>query len=220
MVRVYLAKILLPEGAARKKAHELQSEAAHRLLILALEKEYPEYGGTFQIEKDERGKPFLRGHEKIHISLSHSGELAACAAAEEPVGVDVEQRKQRSGSQRILRRLHEREREWLLGLPEDRREQAFYDLWVRKESFLKATGEGLGLPLSSFSTVEEGAAEGAWAEGTAEYGAVVPIAQNVRKETYYIRQYESGDPEYSLAACSRECEFAPAPVWLSAGNEF
>lgn len=215
MVRVYLAKILLPEGTARKEAHELQSAAARRLLLMALEKEYPEYGGTFQIEKDERGKPFLRGHEKIHISLSHSGELAACAAAKEPVGVDVEQRKQRSGSQRILRRLHAREREWLLGLPEDRREQAFYDLWVRKESFLKATGQGLGLPLSSFSTAEERAAGGPGAEGTEKYGAVIPVVQDIWKETYYIRQYESGDPEYSLAACSRECEFAASPVWLS-----
>ena len=72
----------------------------------ALEKEYPESAGAFrteQVAKDERGKPYLAGYPDIHISLSHSGRLAACAVAKKPVGVDVELRKMRQNRERVAR---------------------------------------------------------------------------------------------------------------------
>ena len=83
-----------------------QSAAARRLLMRALEKEYPELAGTFRVEKDERGKPFLKGHEEICISISHSGRLAACAIGAKTVGVDVEQRRSRLNQEWIARRFH------------------------------------------------------------------------------------------------------------------
>lgn len=214
MVRVYLAK--LPRlGAAggsgqkrrgQKERHEEQSAMARRLLMLALEREYPEFQGSFEVEKDERGKPFLRGHEHIHISLSHSGALTACAIADSPVGVDVEQRKDRPGQERIARRLHEEEQRWLAARSSEERQRAFYDLWVRKESFMKAVGEGLRLPLNSFCTVEADGLDG---------GCAVRVKQSVRGETYFLRQYELEGGDYSLAVCAQAMEFAPEPAWIS-----
>ena len=76
MVRVYLAEI--PEEGAKTpaEAHARQSAAARRLLALALRRDYPEAAKALPIEKDEKGKPYLAGHEEIQISLSHSGSLA------------------------------------------------------------------------------------------------------------------------------------------------
>lgn len=191
-----------------------QSAAARRLLMRALEKEYPELAGTFRVEKDERGKPFLKGHEEICISISHSGRLAACAIGAKTVGVDVEQRRSRLNQERIARRFHPGEQKVLAAEPEDMKERAFYDLWVRKESFLKAVGEGLRLRLDSFCTVEEVET----AQSSEGGGAVIRVSQNIRREACYIRQYELEGGEYSLAACSEEADFAEYPEWILLGT--
>lgn len=46
--------------------------------------------------KRENGKPFLadaEGRKTLFASLSHSGEITACALSEKPVGIDIQERK-------------------------------------------------------------------------------------------------------------------------------
>ena len=214
MVKIYLADIGRKGQESRAEAHIFQSEAARRLLLKALKREYPELAGDFRIEKDSRGKPYLAGHREIHISISHSGSLAACAVADRAVGVDVEFRRKRPGPDRISRRFHTEEQEWLSRQPEEERDRAFYDLWVRKESFMKAVGEGLRIRLDSFSTVD-----GLGGADSLYFGRSLEVAQNFRQESYFIRQYEAGDARYSLAVCSEENSFSETLVYLQEKGE-
>ena len=223
MVRVYLAEIPEEEAKTPAEAHARQSAAARRLLALALRRDYPEAAKALPIEKDEKGRPYLAGHEEIQISLSHSGSLAACAVGSRPVGVDVERWRKQVNRERIARRLHERERSWLeaqleKAQTEEAREGAFFDLWVRKESFLKATGEGLRLRLDSFCTVEE---ETCPDPSCGERdGAPVRVRQHYSSAAFFIRQYDLGERGCSLAVCTQEEESAAEPVWISLEGEF
>ncbi|WP_163513643.1 4'-phosphopantetheinyl transferase family protein [Fodinicola acaciae] len=99
----------------------------------------------------DHGKPRLPG-TGLETSLSHSGKRVAVALAPEPVGVDVE-RVDRSidiGSLSSVA-LSEAEQRVLDALPADRRPQAFFTYWCRKEALLKATGDGLSAGLHSLT---------------------------------------------------------------------
>ena len=110
-----------------------------------------EYGRTeaplFDFGSNE--KPFLRLSPEIHFSLSHSGNAVLCALDDRPVGADIEMIHSRKIG-RLLSVFNEQEREEILcaGRPELR----FTELWTRKESYLKLTGEGL-VGTQSFQTV-------------------------------------------------------------------
>ena len=174
---------------ARTAPGEDPSTAARRLLTSALETEYGIPASAFQVEKDEKGKPYLTGYPHIHISISHSGPYIACAFGEKPVGVDVEMWKAHPKWRRIVDKLHPREREELLQscggvISGDTEEpvREFCGLWVRKESFLKAIGEGLRVPLALFDTT------GDWVE------------QELSPERWRLWQYEP-EEGCSLAVC-------------------
>ena len=201
MVRVYIAKF--PE---ERPNHSLQSRHAHRLLEIALERDYPQVCAPFLLEKGEHGKPFLPDYPEIYVNLSHSGPYAACAVGDGPVGIDVEMRRQRRRWERVAGKLHPREREELFMLEEVRRETAFCDLWVLKESFLKADGRGLGVPLDAF-----------YMERKPE---VIGKTRLTEKEAvYFYLLYPMGEEACSLAVCSRDPALAGAPVWLSVPEE-
>ena len=98
------------------------------------------------VETDEYGKPFLSGRA-YEFSLSHSGRYAACALSDVPVGLDIQILTKYD--ERLVRRFFaEGEQESIRNAND--RDTAFTRLWCRKESFLKAIGTGLRLPLDSF----------------------------------------------------------------------
>ena len=169
------------------------SEAARELLVSALENEYGIPAAEVRIEKDEKGKPYLEGYSDLYISISHSGPYIACAFGDKPVGVDTEMWKAHPKWRRIVDKMHLREREAFDracgGAASEEAEEpveAFCDLWVRKESFLKAIGEGLRIPLYAFDTTEE------------------RVRQELRKEPYFIRNYRVEREPVIIAGCAKE----------------
>ena len=169
------------------------SEAARELLVSALENEYGIPAAEVRIEKDEKGKPYLEGYSDLYISISHSGPYIACAFGDKPVGVDTEMWKAHPKWRRSVDKMHLRDREAFDracgGAASEEAEEpveAFCDLWVRKESFLKAIGEGLRIPLYAFDTTEE------------------RVRQELRKEPYFIRNYRVEKEPVSIAVCAGE----------------
>jgi len=107
----------------------------------------------FSYSKKE--KPFLAGEgvgDAIGFNVSHSGDIALLAFGRgREIGVDVEQVRPDTDVKAIAERFFStREQGDLAALPDGERRQAFFRCWTRKESFIKATGKGLSLPLRNF----------------------------------------------------------------------
>ena len=91
---------------------------------------------------DDRGKPWCDG---VFFSLSHAGDLALCAVSDGPVGCDIEWVRDAPFdiAPRVFR---PGERAYLRAARDDGEAQRrFFTLWTLKESYMKMTGEGLGL---------------------------------------------------------------------------
>ncbi len=101
-----------------------------------------------------RGKPSLAaGGGGLRFNLAHSEDLAVYAIARgHEVGVDVERIREVPDLERIARRFFApEERAVLASLPAADRLRSFYLAWTRKEAYIKAVGDGLHIPLDSFS---------------------------------------------------------------------
>ena len=99
-----------------------------------------------------RGKPFLAPQGDLYFNLSNSDEMALVAFVRgKEIGVDIEYLKPMPDCEQIAERFFsESERVVLRGIPAERKEEAFFNCWTRKEAYLKAVGEGLAAPLDSF----------------------------------------------------------------------
>lgn len=112
------------------------------------------------------GKPFLRDVEQIHFSLSHSGSIWGCAVDSDPVGFDIEDtarfekgRRYEQPAQADLRWLKIAKRFFTDSEYEYVKaggKKAFFEIWVRKEAYLKFKGAGLSMGLDSFELVAGG----------------------------------------------------------------
>lgn len=99
--------------------------------------------------KPELGPGFGR---RLTFNLSHSADLAVIAVANAEVGVDVECIRAQPEYAEVARCYFSvAEVEQLNGLPSHLRAEAFFSCWTRKEAYVKARGEGLAMPLASFS---------------------------------------------------------------------
>ena len=94
-----------------------------------------------QVFMGEHGKPKIEG---LEFNLSHSGDLVVCAVSEKPVGCDVEElRKAPKGV--VARYYSDAEQAYLSQFSADEYDREFFRLWTMKESYVKMTGEGLGV---------------------------------------------------------------------------
>jgi len=86
----------------------------------------------------------------LHFNLAHSEDLVLIAVTRTgEVGIDVERIRPVSEAGNIVERYFSpRESGVYRALPEGEKPFAFFNLWTRKEAWLKATGVGIGQLLS------------------------------------------------------------------------
>lgn len=101
------------------------------------------------------GKPDLSPEygSRLKFNLSHSAGLTLIAiAADSNVGVDLEYTQAQSDHPEIARRFFSAtEVDHLNALPSHLYTEAFFSCWTKKEAYVKARGEGMAIPLNSFS---------------------------------------------------------------------
>jgi 4'-phosphopantetheinyl transferase len=107
-------------------------------------------------ERRPTGRPEIASPEGsgLQFSLAHSGSFGLLAVARCSVGVDVEEIDAEIDTERLAARFFtDGEAEYLRGLAREDRVSACFRLWVLKEAYVKAIGEGVpsGLSKHEFS---------------------------------------------------------------------
>jgi 4'-phosphopantetheinyl transferase len=131
------------------------------LIRTSLSAYYPVDPGAWQFSKNRYGKPEINHPDAnltIRFNLSHTHGLTVCAIAQHyDIGVDVEdsQRSTQAGFRSLGRHFSSQEIKNLAKVPEDQQRQRFFDYWTLKESYIKARGLGLAIPLDKFSFLFE-----------------------------------------------------------------
>jgi 4'-phosphopantetheinyl transferase len=110
---------------------------------------------SIRIIPSSNGKPMIEPGtpaSPFEFSVSHSGGKILIAFSRGiPVGVDIERIRAGIDIEGIVGRYFaEEEIEDFLALPQSARVETFFAAWTRKESILKAGGEGLSRPPESF----------------------------------------------------------------------
>lgn len=117
------------------------------------------------IGRGENGKPYLKEYPEYKYNISHSGDMVMMAYSMQELGVDIEELRVKD--MKVARRCFT-PCEYLyvlngssecdgavpagfevdaLNIEVSRR---FFEIWTLKEAYLKLTGKGISVPLSSF----------------------------------------------------------------------
>ena len=99
------------------------------------------------------GKPYFKNNENLKFNISHSGNLLLIGLNKDyEVGVDTEIYNKKIDHLDLAKSVFSKqEQAALLALPKHKMISAFYNCWSLKESFIKAVGLGLQIPLDQFS---------------------------------------------------------------------
>lgn len=110
----------------------------------------------WQFVLGEKDKPSLKDNpQQLQFNLSHTeGLLAAAVTTNTSIGFDVENTTRSNDVLAIADRYFSKiELQELQSLPDSKQVSRFFDYWTLKESYIKAVGLGLAIPLDDFSFV-------------------------------------------------------------------
>ena len=139
----------------------------------------------------KNGKPSIREYPDIHFNVSHSGNFAIAAFAGKETGCDIEKIDKNTDLKTAEMFFCPSECEYINSFDDkDSKINAFYRLWVLKESFIKATGCGMSVPLDSFCI---------------NIADKITVEQYENKNEYFFREYNIDG--YKIAFCSEEQDF-------------
>ncbi len=195
--------VLSADEAARASrfhfARDRQRFIAARALLRTILASYLETGaGSLRFSYSEKEKPSLgpeHAGSDITFNLTHSGGIALLAfTRRREIGVDVEQVRHDFDPGAIARRYfstHEQNQLADLSAPE--KVEAFFRCWTRKEAYIKATGDGLSLPLSQFDV----------SLVPGETNALVATRPDRSEAARWLLQEVAAGPGYVAALCAR-----------------
>ncbi len=126
-----------------------------RAFIRDLLSQYANLPPTYwAFEKGEMDKPEVSNAPlPIRFNISHTENLIICAVTlNQDIGCDVENITRQNGISAIARQYFSAgEKQELFSLPIEQQHSRFFDYWTLKESYIKAWGQGLAIPLEDFS---------------------------------------------------------------------
>ena len=124
---------------------KIQSVGASMLLEYALN-DYKKSDVKIDLYYNEYGKPFLKNGD-IFFNISHSADYVVVGVADSNIGVDIEKIEENRNN--VAKRFFSlNEYNDIINKNDDK---LFYRYWTIKESFIKAKGLGLKIPLNSFT---------------------------------------------------------------------
>lgn len=195
MVRVWLADItpLLEERRYQQYYQKLpawRKEKADRYRFAAGRAQSVGVWSLWSRVKEQYGLT-----EDTVFNLSHSGDHVLCAFSDQPdakVGCDLEQMKE--FREPVAKRFFcQSEYEHIMANEEADRARMFYRYWVLKESFMKATRQGMALDLRSFEI------------GWNEKGEPVLVRKPKEyPEEYIYREYAREGVDARMAVCTTD----------------
>ncbi len=108
----------------------------------------------WRFEKGEKDKPeIVTPPLPLRFNISHTKELIICVVTlDDDIGCDVENTTRTNDVLSIADRYFSpSETKELFALPKEQQRHRFFDYWTLKESYIKAWGLGLAIPLKDFS---------------------------------------------------------------------
>lgn len=130
------------------------------------------------IEHTSKGKPYFKGIEQIHFSISHTKDIWGCAICSEPLGFDIESasrygKSNEGGNNYSLNQRWMKVAERFFTQAEydyvvRKGQEAFLQLWVFKEAYFKYIGTGLSRGISSIELIKDGQLINRLADGWVE----------------------------------------------------
>lgn len=174
-------------GVARyvHQADAYRSVLGEALTRVTLAGQFGEQAKDISFSRNAYGKPFLNEHADHSFNLSHSGDwIVMISGGHDLVGIDVEQTKP-IDLQIADRFFAPQENRYLISQPPNMQIETFYRLWTLKESYIKAVGKGLSIPLDSFAILPND--QGDW---------------HCEQDPAYRFHSERLDDGHMLAACS------------------
>jgi 4'-phosphopantetheinyl transferase len=170
------------------KKDKIRSLLGEILIRTIIEEELHIGSKYITFEKNEYGKPYIREYPKFNFNISHSGDFVVCAIDDELVGIDIEEVKHIECEEIARNFFTTTEFDYIVKENLDIQLSKFYEIWTLKESYIKCCGQGLSIPLKSFSIDID------------KYGNIKGIIKNQNKKY----KFKSFDIElgYKMAVCS------------------
>lgn len=143
---------------------------------------------------NQYGKPYLKEFPNFNFNISHSSDYVLCVIDDKSIGVDVEKVKYIECEEIAKNFFSAKEFEYIVNENLKFQLERFYEIWTLKESYIKCCGQGLTIPLKSFSVEMD------------QFKNIKVVSNNEYKE----HMFKSFDIElgYKVAVCSLNKEIS------------
>lgn len=159
---------------------------------------------NIKFHKNQYGKPYLIDHPKFNFNISHSGNFVTCVVDDKPIGIDIEELRYIEYEDIAEGFFTISEFCYIIKQNLNSQLSKFYELWTLKESYIKCCGQGLSIPLKSFSVEIQ------------KYENIKVIINNeYTQHTFKTFDIES---DYKMAVCSLNKEITNNITFIDQNN--
>lgn len=174
----YLSEKRIEKVCRLKKSNKKSQSIGAELLLNYAVKQEVKTDSNVEWDTDKNGKLYLVNYKNLYVNLSHSRYYAVCAIHNKPIGIDL-QYCRKCDMKLADRFFTTDETDWINQSSD--KNSAFFEVWTKKESFVKAVGMGLVIPLNSFSVLSD----------CIEYNG----------EVYRFKEYRVSQTGYKMFVC-------------------
>lgn len=134
----------------RDRVEKCRTDLLKRITVLTELLIRSQFDINCEIIYNNYGKPYIKNSPQ-YFSVSHTDKYIAFVKSDFEIGIDIEKK----GNPRVKvakRFFTENEQNYLNNA--DDYDTAFFEIWTRKEAYIKMLGTGLATPLKSFDVFE------------------------------------------------------------------